>query len=189
MNGNTDGSYDFTAIEITSGVGWLYAGSLSRGTIFPFSISYYPIPIPLFSLPVPGNFHLIYENNPNAALLSTALTTTATIVSLYDPQGRLYLEVQDAAGRVTGMSPSNITITEIPNSAYVEYRRNMAVILPYNINSFTFKIDAERASVAVENFFVAVQSIRNGDVASQKTYNSTISKGSVVRDQVSRAHR
>ncbi len=70
--GNPDGSFDFTAIEVSHGVGWFYGGSLSKGTLFYFPLSWYPIPIPLFKLSTPGYFELHFEAaRPNLAQITS----------------------------------------------------------------------------------------------------------------------
>jgi hypothetical protein len=181
VSGNPDGSYDFTAMEIAGGVGWFYGGSFSKGTILPVAISYWPIPIPLFSLPTPCQFNLIYSDVPNANLIQNAISAGQTIISLSDPNSKLYLMVQDNSGRRAGVDALlNETIIEIPSSIYAEYKSNMAVVLPINVTSFTCMVDGRKASQQNENYTLTVETVVNGDIASSKNFTSQINKGQVA---------
>jgi hypothetical protein len=179
--GNPDGSYDFTAMEVGGGIGWLYGGSFSKGTILPVAISYWPIPIALFNLPTPGQFRLFYQDVPNANLIQNAISAGQTIISLFDPNGRLYLMVQDSSGRRAGVDAIlNETITGIPSSVYAEYRSSMAVVLPINATSFTCTVDGREASQQNENYTLTTETVLNGDIVSNKTFSSQINQGQVA---------
>jgi len=180
VGGNPDGSYDFTCIEVYSGWGWLYAGSISAGTGFPIALTLgIPIPIAFFGLPTPSSRRLYFTSSiPATQILSAAGSIARTVVALTDPQGRLYLHVYDAAGHHVGIEyNTNQSETNIPDSVYVEWNMITVVFLPSTVREFRCVVDACRAHLPIENYLLGVADYRNNTTTTAFTKNSTIAQG------------
>jgi hypothetical protein len=184
---NADGSHDFTLVQIAGGAAYLYAGLYAANTMAPTPLGQAPTWIALLSVPAPISDKLVFGSAiipyATAATLGATPNTVGagTIVSLVNLQGRLYLTVQDSQGRTTGLDArSNATMTKIPGSYYVEIGRAMAVILPANLTSFTYAIDASKASQPRENYAVALGMLGDSGFVVQEAFAAGISKGSTA---------
>lgn len=174
---NPDGSFDFTALELAWDIGWFYAGSRSKGTIKPFPLSWYPIPIPLFKLSTPGFFRLYFESSKPEG--STELSVERnTVVSLHDHSGRLYLHLYDSNGRHVGVDyTTNQSVTEIKGAFYAEWGSNTTILLPLNITEFHYVVDGTFAHYPEETYSLAIMETKSGLISFIKIINSTIKRG------------
>ncbi len=182
---NPDGSYDYTVVQVAGNVGYLFAGLLSTNTMATSPVGGIPLWVGPLSLPAPHVDKLVFGNSilPFATVVTLSSSPAGTgsaqnVVSLFDPQGRLYLSVQDAQGRTTGMdSRSNSTTSAIPGSYYAEIGRVMAVVLPSNVTSFSYMVDGTRASQSIENYTLALEASGSSGFSAQKILLAGVGKG------------
>ncbi|MEM4601918.1 MAG: PKD domain-containing protein, partial [Desulfurococcaceae archaeon] len=176
---NPDGSYDFSALEVMAGWGWFYSGSFSKGTMCPVSISWFPIPIHFFDLETPGFYRLYFEPATTSQVIAQSIAESCmTLVSLYDPQGRLYLHVYDAQGNHLGVNYSTNSIeTKIKGALYIEQDNVTIVLIPINVTQFRVVVDAQFAHNRVEPYSLGIVGFNNGLVYYQERRNATIIKG------------
>jgi len=183
---NPDGSYDFTVIQIAGNAAYVFAGLYSGNRISPSPIWGAPVWVGLLSMSTPVTVKLVFGDSITSYATATTLGAptagaTETIVSLVGTQPRLYFTVQDRQGRTTGLDVrSNASVAKIPGSYLVKVGGALAVVLPVNLTSFSYAIDATRASQSRGNYTVVLDSVGTAGFSAQATVSGSIKQGSTA---------
>ncbi|MHA1621588.1 MAG: C39 family peptidase [Candidatus Heimdallarchaeaceae archaeon] len=90
------------------------------------------------------------------------------ILTLQESQHKLFIHVYDSKGRHTGFNHEKNQIDEeIPGSRYYDLNRTITIILPTNVTSFHYVVDAKYVSISKENYTIVVTNLRNGTLTSE----------------------
>jgi len=101
-----------------------------------------------------------------------------TILTLQEPQHKIYLHVYDEKGRHVGFNyDKNQIEEEIPNSQYLDLNGTILIILPLNVTSFHCVVDAKYAVAPSENYALIITNIRNGTLTSEYRRSDVIKQG------------
>ena len=117
------------------------------------------------------------ESERKTIVVSGTSVNSGNTVFLYETGERLYLHVYDAEGHHTGRDyTTNQTEIGIPGSSYEEYSEGICIILPENVTSFSYIVDAQYATQPQENYTVFLGSVKEGQMVQMTSRNMTIQK-------------
>ncbi len=107
------------------------------------------------------------------------LPESATTVKLQETEHKLYLHVYDSQNRHVGVDyATNQTRIEIPGASYHDFQDGTTIIiLPSNITSFRYLVDAKYAVYPVESYNITLASFQNGQAVSTLSSSSEIKQG------------
>jgi len=182
---DSNGSHDFTIVQLAGGLAYIYPGLLSEGTMSGTPLGGTPVWVPLLSLPVPVSDKLVFgpailPYATTAALGHAPNAPSVSVLSLNIQPAGLGLTVKDSQGRVSGIDPqTDKVVSGIPGSFAAHIGNVLAVVIPGNLSAFSYFVDGIRATQPSVNFTVTLQSLGTTGVSAEKDVTAAVAQGSV----------
>jgi parallel beta-helix repeat protein len=117
-------------------------------------------------------------NSPEYLLAFPPVKNSFSMIGMQEQQSKLYLHVYDNESRHVGYNNETSEVdVEIPESYYEDKGNATFIILPENITDFRIVVDATYAHESVEEYQIAIRTVRENGIVDEDSMTNTIEKG------------